>query len=189
MAKLYISPLGHFKYSWIESLDFRRRSFGLSWWQTWRCGWNSCAALAGCFAPIPLSLKSGPHSIINTITLSCSWLTPSILSASPLSPWLVPLLSKLGSAQWNEQHGLNPNDKGQRTEPQLLRDLLSSCRSHPLIPLSSCSYHLPPSFGPLCNVKGRPGVLEEFPDRGHNRKSQSNSHQCLNTFLNSSTEC
>ena len=100
---------------------------------TWRCGWNSCA-------PIPLSLKSGPHSITDTITLSCSWLTPSILSASPLSPWLVPLLSKLGSAQWNEQHGLNPNDKGQRTEPQLLKDLLTTCRSHTLIPSTSCSY-------------------------------------------------
>ena len=136
---------------------------------TWRCGWNSCA-------PIPLSLKSGPHSITDTITLSCSWLTPSILSASPLSPWLVPLLSKLGSAQWNEQHGLNPNDKGQRTEPQLLKDLLTTCRSHTLIPSTSCSY-----AGIFRSpVKERLGA--EFFDTGHNPKSQSISQQFLNAF-------
>ena len=73
-------------------------------------------------------VKSGPRSIINTITSCYSSLTPSILSAaSSLSPWSVPLLSmsKLGSAQWNEEHGVNPNDKGQRTEAQLLKDLLT----------------------------------------------------------------
>ena len=54
--------------------------------------------------------------------------TSAITNLEPETLFIVALpasLSKLGSAQWNEEHGVNPNDKGQRTEPQLLKDLLT----------------------------------------------------------------